>query len=216
MGFTTTSMAPPLPKANMKGDASQNPLKQASSSSAANTLHDTDNHPDRQERTRTSFASFKEERSAIAQSFVNSNVSSYARRGYAEDEAVIDSEFDDSRTSSPQSQSRNRSPVSQSRIAALRAMPADYKIELPFRPLTNPHSALLGVCPCEGFQGWKGINVRGKIASRSFGDLRVLRKRFEWDTEFGSPSKKIKTEVGPGCSRVESLPTEILGKLSST
>jgi hypothetical protein len=192
--------------------SNSNTMKDCPPSAMLKTPLENDTNSDRQERVRTSFASFKEDRSAIAQSFVDSKVSSYAHRGEAEDEAVV---FDDSRASSPapQSRSRNRSPLAKYRVAALKNMvSSEYRIDLPMSPLTHPHSELLGVCPCEGFQGWKGINVRGKLASRSFGDLRILKKRFEWDPEVEAPAKKIKAaHLGPGNSQLESLPIEILG-----
>jgi hypothetical protein len=46
--------------------------------------------------------------------------------------------------------------------------------------ITNPHSMLYGfVCPCYSFKGWKGISIKGRIASKSFGDLKGLGMRYD-------------------------------------
>ena len=141
---------------------------------------------DRQERT--SFASFKEDRSAIAQSFLDSKVSSYAR---ASEEAIDDSASEDSNLETEGHQS--------------------YPFNAPMA-LTNPYSMLNAfICPCEGFRGWKQITVGGRAASRSFGDLRILSKGFAWEL----PGNKQVTEKQPrneaGQSFLESLPVELLG-----
>jgi hypothetical protein len=77
------------------------------------------------------------------------------------------------------------------------------------RPLTNPASLLHGfVFPCDGFQGWKGIAVRGKKASRSFGDLHGLND-YGWKTL--SATKRRATVAGR--SRLEVLPAEVLAQI---
>ena len=141
---------------------------------------------DRQERT--SFASFKEDRSAIAQSFIDSKTSSYAR---GSEEAIDDSV------------SLENDALEQT---AYRAYPFNMSI-------TNPSSILHRfICPCEGFRGWKQITVGGRAASRSFSDLRILSKGFTWDaaTNNGAISKKPKNEAGQ--SMLERLPMELLSK----
>jgi hypothetical protein len=83
--------------------------------------------------------------------------------------------------------------------------------------MTNPHSALHGfVCPCDGFRGWKAIGIRGKVASKSFGDLRALGNRFDWDVkkDVGMPSvaKEEDGRYAAGQSPLEMLPMELLGE----
>ncbi|KAI1274454.1 hypothetical protein F5Y07DRAFT_390559 [Xylaria sp. FL0933] len=80
-------------------------------------------------------------------------------------------------------------------------------------PVTQPHSRLHGcwfpAVAADNFQGWKQISMKGKQASRSFGDLQALR--MVWSA---APTPK-KTEVPveaqriPGSSTLERLPIEI-------
>lgn len=65
--------------------------------------------------------------------------------------------------------------------------------------------------PCEGFRGWKGISVKGRLASRSYGDLRIFRG-FEWHTPTAA-TKREKVIPGPGHSTIERLPIEILNAI---
>src|SRR4051812_31699463 len=47
--------------------------------------------------------------------------------------------------------------------------------------MLNPQSSLHGlICPCDSFRGWKNISIGGKVASKSFGDLRRLASRWDW------------------------------------
>ncbi len=141
---------------------------------------------DRQERT--SFASFKEDRSAIAQSFIDSKVSSYAR---ASEEAIDDSASEE-----------NNFETEGHRASPYNAPMA----------LSNPCSMLNAfVCPCEGFRGWKQITVGGRAASRSFGDLRILSKGFTWDLPTSKQTTGKKPRNDAGKSFLESLPVELLG-----
>jgi hypothetical protein len=93
--------------------------------------------------------------------------------------------------------------------------------------LTNPHSMLHGfVCPCDSFKGWKGISVKGRIASKSYGDLKGLGMRYDWDTRggekmdvYGEEKKKkkivmVQGRYPAGQSPVERLPMELLGKFN--
>jgi hypothetical protein len=41
------------------------------------------------------------------------------------------------------------------------------------------------VRPCDSFKGWKGISIKGRIASKSFGDLNGLGMRYDWETRGG-------------------------------
>jgi hypothetical protein len=92
---------------------------------------------------------------------------------------------------------------------------ADGLVTPPSGPLTNPGSALHGfVCPCEGFRGWKAISIRGKIASKSFGDLRALGKGFDWDVKESKVARKrVEGRSEAGKSKLEMLPMELLGTL---
>ncbi|KAI1363224.1 hypothetical protein F5Y08DRAFT_329511 [Xylaria arbuscula] len=84
-------------------------------------------------------------------------------------------------------------------------------------PVTQPHSRLHGcwfpAVAADNFQGWKQIGVKGKQASRSFGDLQALR--MVWAT--APPPKKVKGPVEvqriPGDSRLERLPMEIKNQI---
>jgi hypothetical protein len=88
--------------------------------------------------------------------------------------------------------------------------------------MLNPYSALHGfVSPAEGFMGWKSISIRGKTASKSFGDLRGLAMKFKWDsdkkvekTEEKLDRKEVGGEYRSGQSPFEKLPTELLGECS--
>lgn len=141
---------------------------------------------DRQERT--SFASFKEDRSSVAQSFIDNKVSSYAR---ASEEAI-----DDSASEENDFETDGHQP---------------YPFNAPMA-LTNPCSMLNAfICPCEGFRGWKQITVGGRAASRSFGDLRILSKGFTWELPASKQTTGKKPRNEAGQSFLESLPVELLG-----
>jgi hypothetical protein len=141
---------------------------------------------DRQERT--SFASFTEDRSAVAQSFIDSKTSSYARPS----EDAIDDFV-----------SAENSPLEQGNCHGY-----PYNVSI-----TNPSSMLHGfVCPCEGFRGWKQISVGGRAASRSFSDLRIFTKGFTWDTPAKASTKSKKPRYEAGQSLLERLPVELLSK----
>jgi hypothetical protein len=76
-------------------------------------------------------------------------------------------------------------------------------------PVTHPNSKLLGYwTPADSFQGWKGIQVKGKLASKSFGDLQVLHQVFS--TPPPRPAKRGQNR--PGHAPIERLPTEILSE----
>jgi hypothetical protein len=136
---------------------------------------------------RESFASFKEDRSAIAQSFIDSKTSSYARNAEDDEEAIED-------TGSP-AECHDHSTY-------------------PFNiSVTNPQSQLHNgfICPCDGFRGWKAIPVGGRAASRSFSDLRLFSRRFSWEAPAKSESTlQKKAEIEAGQSRLEKLPIELL------
>jgi hypothetical protein len=141
---------------------------------------------DRQERT--SFASFKEDRNAVAQSFIDTKISSYAR---APEEAIDDSASEESNFDTDGHQ--------------------PYIFNAPMA-LTSPCSMLnTFICPCEGVRGWKQIAVGGRAASRSFSDLRILSKGFSWELPASKQTPETKPRNEAGQSFLESLPVELLG-----
>lgn len=128
--------------------------------------------------SRSSFSSIRENDSDLAQSFTSSKISSLT----GSQEAVEDL--------SPQRQAN--------------------MVETQFyRPVTRPDSKLLGyIAPADSFTGWKQINVRGKLASKSFGDLQALN--FSWTSTPKMPRKK--GTYPPGEAPIEKLPIELLSK----
>ena len=142
------------------------------------------NTPDR--ASRSSFSSIRENDSDLAQSFISSKVSSLT----ASEEAVEDHPSHDP----PSPRQANM-------------------VETHFyRPVTRPDSKLLGyIAPADSFTGWKQINVRGKLASKSFGDLQALN--FSWTSSPKMPRKK--GVYPPGEAPFEKLPIELLSRLPS-
>ncbi|PNH43613.1 hypothetical protein VD0004_g3917 [Verticillium dahliae] len=132
---------------------------------------------------RSSFSSIREDSCGPAQTFTSSKVSSYAT---GHENAILD----DSPTPSP---------------------PAIDMGEVQFLPpVTLPNSRLHGNWfPANNFKGWKQINVKGKTASRSFGDLQALH--MAWSTP-PAPSKG-KSKFGLGSAPIEKLPLELLGSI---
>ncbi|KAL2076231.1 hypothetical protein VTL71DRAFT_1174 [Oculimacula yallundae] len=145
---------------------------------------------------RASFSSTKESHmGGIAQTFTESKTSSYLRNEYVHDEDAI---FDDSSSGSI-------TPPQLLRTDSGRGM------------LTNPHSSLHNfVCPCDGFKGWKAISVRGRIASKSSGDLKGLA-RWDWDSNADTKMTRVTAKDNgrypAGKSPLESLPVELLGAI---
>ncbi|KAG9239520.1 hypothetical protein BJ875DRAFT_501373 [Amylocarpus encephaloides] len=148
---------------------------------------------------RESFSSIKEDDSGVAQTFTTTKTSSYLNQSYGpgtEDEEAIT----DGYITPPEGMSGLE---------------------------TQPPGMLHGfVCPCDGFQGWKGINLKGRIASKSFGDLRGLGHRWAWDTKttstglnvLSSPAEealvvKVKGVYPAGQAPIERLPMELLGSI---
>ncbi|QSZ29410.1 hypothetical protein DSL72_003924 [Monilinia vaccinii-corymbosi] len=156
---------------------------------------------------RTSFSSVKENTSGVPQSFTDSKVSSYLNYKVDGNETAIDdASSGDSRT-------------------PLEGLETDMQTFW----LANPHSTLHGfVCPCDGFRGWKQISVRGKVASKSYSDLRNINMRmgWGWDSDYEprfNPEPESKKETKPvveevrvgvaGKSPIEMLPAELLGAI---
>lgn len=138
--------------------------------------------------SRTSFASIREKDSDLAQTFSYSKLSSLLAS--ANEEAV-----EDYSTGSP-------------------TEPAMVETRF-FPPVTRPESKLQGYwSPADSFRGWKSIDVKGKLASKSFGDLQVLNTSWNRSANYGKvPSSK--GTYPPGQSPFEKLPIELLSKSSS-
>lgn len=138
--------------------------------------------------SRSSFASIRENDSDLAQTFSYSKLSSLLAS--ADDEAV-----EDYPTGSP-----TESAMVETRF---------------FPPVTRPGSKLQGYwSPADSFRGWKSIDVKGKLASKSFGDLQVLNT--SWNRS--ANHCKVPSTKGtypPGQSPFERLPIELLSKSSS-
>ncbi|KAH7367320.1 leucine rich repeat domain-containing protein [Plectosphaerella cucumerina] len=135
---------------------------------------------------RSSFSSIREESSGPAQTFTSSKVSSYLQ---GNEEAVLDSD-----------ESPSPSPPALDNMTEVQFLP----------PVTQPGSRLHGNWfPSDNFRGWKQINVKGKTASRSFGDLQALH--MAWSTP--PAPKKEKNRFAHGHAPIEKLPIEILGSI---
>lgn len=148
---------------------------------------------------RTSFSSVKETDTGIAQSFTESKTSSYLRNEFSFTNEVEGSEeavFEDG-------SSGGVTPENERERVLGKFIPGT---------LTNPESRLRGfVCPCDGFRGWKGISVRGRVASKSSGDLRALGN-WDWEIDSAKVKKVVEKEELAGKSPLESLPMELLGE----
>lgn len=169
---------------------------------------------DRDERS--SFASFKEDRGAVAQSFLDSPISSYALQC---DNAIDDdSEFDTSNTNSGAASpisATSSNPVDELVAQQKAKEKAEMGTKVLATPLTNPATNLHAfVCPADGFRGWKEIPVHGRLASRSFSDLRIFNNQgFTWEPKPIRPApKRTASRFAPGDAPFEKMPVEILSK----
>lgn len=161
--------------------------------------HSRPSTPDRV--SRSSFSSIREHESTLPQTFSHSKVSSYF--GADADEAIDDSPSTPVTPSSPPATPATPNPPAR----ALNMIQTQFQ-----PPVTHPNSRLLGYwTPADSFQGWKGIQVKGKLASKSFGDLQVLHHVFS--TPPPRPAKRGQNR--PGHAPIERLPTEILSKCFS-
>lgn len=145
--------------------------------------------------SRSSFSSIRENESVLPQDFSHSKVSSYHEPG--NEEAIEELEA----VAPLATETRHRA-----------APPPPHNINMiqtQFQPpVTHPHSKLVGYwTPADSFQGWKGIQVKGKLASKSFGDLQVLNN--VWTTPI-KPKFPKKGTYRAGQAPIERLPTEIL------
>ncbi|KAI1124182.1 hypothetical protein F5Y10DRAFT_280382 [Nemania abortiva] len=84
-------------------------------------------------------------------------------------------------------------------------------------PVTQPHSRLHGcwfpAVAANNFQGWKQIGVKGKPASKSYGDLQALRMVWSTAPTPKKPSAPVEVQRTPGDSPLERLPTEIKNQI---
>jgi hypothetical protein len=161
-------------------------------------LADENSRPGTPDRvSRSSFSSIREHDNILPQSFSQSKVSSYFNAD--SDEAAI---LDDPPTTPSPPVTPSASSTSSTRALNM--------IQTQFQPpVTNPNSKLLGYwTPADSFQGWKGIQVKGKLASKSFGDLQVLHQVFSSPPP--RPAKRGQNRSGD--APIERLPTEILSK----
>ncbi|KUI67694.1 hypothetical protein VM1G_03207 [Cytospora mali] len=130
--------------------------------------------------TRSSFSSIREDDTHLAQTFTASKVSSYTHQ---DDQAIQDNSPSDMGTM---------------------VQHAEF-----FPPVTRPYSRLHGNwSPAENFKGWKQINVRGRLASRSFSDLASLSLAWEF-----RPAPVRRPSKVTGDSPIERLPLELLSSI---
>lgn len=152
-----------------------------------NSGRDCDDHSPRDSvqnlNGRSSFSSIREDDTELAQAFTASKVSSYSHH---QEQAVDDSSL----------------PL------GTMVQHADF-----FPPVTRPDSRLHGNWfPADNFKGWKQINVRGRLASRSFNDLSALS--LSWTTHVVPAVKKRRSSANdPGQAPIERLPVEILSDI---
>ncbi|KAI1506118.1 hypothetical protein F5X99DRAFT_415418 [Biscogniauxia marginata] len=145
-----------------------------------------------EDSSRSSFSSVRE--TNLAQTFTSTKISSYSAEA---EEAVEDQ---------PLSSTMGSTKV-KTLEPSMKFMP----------PLTQPNSRLHGGwCPvvaADSFQGWKQIGVRGRLASRSFGDLQTFN--IVWSSPAPSPAPKARDpeRPRPGTAPIERLPAEILNQI---
>ena len=133
---------------------------------------------------RSSFSSVRENDDGLAQTFTRSKFSSYTNA--PEDVDVFD-ESPSLELSQP-----NFQP-----------------------PLTQPNSRLHGFWfPADSFRGWREIPLKGKKASRSFENLRSLYMSWSPPDTPVVEKKPVVTSYGTGQSPLETLPSEVLGRIS--
>ncbi|KAK4238455.1 hypothetical protein C8A03DRAFT_15093 [Achaetomium macrosporum] len=176
-----------VPKPRPTADPLQ-PLRSPEYKAMAADEHVWPHTPDR--ASRSSFSSIREDEDTLPQTFSRSKVSSYF--SLDSDEAIDDSS---SRPTTPRSRSGRGINMIQTQFQP---------------PVTHPNSKLLGYwAPADSFKGWKGIQVKGKLASKSFGDLQILHQVFS-----GPPPRPAQRgRYRPGDAPIERLPAEILSSI---
>ncbi|KAK4458118.1 putative F-box protein [Cladorrhinum samala] len=154
------------------------------------TMDSRSSTPDRV--SRSSFSSIRENESTLPQTFSSTKISSYLDHEDAIDDCPPPTP---SPTDSASSFNRDHKMIQTQTVTA------HFK-----PPVTHPNSKLLGYwTPADSFKGWKEIQVKGKISSRSFGDLQVLHQSFKL-----TPKPPKRTGPKPGEAPIERLPTEII------
>ncbi|KAK7977883.1 hypothetical protein PG988_005373 [Apiospora saccharicola] len=153
---------------------------------------------------RSSFSSVRENDSDLAQTFTSTKVSSYSQ---PPETVIVDDEHPPSSSSS--------SPLS-SPPPEMATITTTTRQFLP--PKTQPQSKLHGcwfpAVAADGFQGWKQIDVRGRQASRSFGDLQALRIVWSAPPASNKPTPtKVPGRPTAGQAPIERLPLELLGPI---
>lgn len=137
--------------------------------------------------SRSSFSSVRENDTDLVQAFTSTKVSSYER---PPEEALED----------------QASPSTEMSATSTQFLP----------PITQPQSRLHGcwfpAVAADGFKGWKQIDVKGRIASKSFGDLQALK--LVWSAPSTPPphQRKESGRALPGKAPIEMLPLELLGE----
>ncbi|KAF2964807.1 hypothetical protein GQX73_g8787 [Xylaria multiplex] len=153
----------------------------------------TSDSPAKSSSGRASFSSVREVDDNIAQAFSSTKISSYFREGA--DVAIVD----DNSSSNP--------PSAGLEMADTQFMP----------PVTQPHSRLHGcwfpAVAADNFHGWKQIGVKGKQASRSYGDLQALRMVWSTPSTPKKPKEPVEPRRVPGDSPLERLPMEIKNQI---
>ncbi|KAI0100686.1 hypothetical protein F4776DRAFT_516994 [Hypoxylon sp. NC0597] len=160
-------------------------LKQSPTPSLCDTMEQSGNSTPPDKSTRSSFSSVREvESSDLPQNFTSSKVSSYSK---LTEEAIDD-------------------------LPSPPAMATQTQFVPPItQPQSRLHGAWFPAVAADGFQGWKQIGVRGRQASKSYGDLQALK--IVWSTPAAPTKKKDPEKPGPGQSPIERLPAEILGQI---
>ncbi|KAF7539374.1 hypothetical protein G7054_g2136 [Neopestalotiopsis clavispora] len=185
--FSPSGLGPPEQSLGVPAELKTCPMPQA-----INKMSDTQHEQEEREISpetsgRSSFSSVRENDSDLAQTFTSTKVSSYSRE--PEEDAVEDLP----------------SPFDMATVTETQFRP----------PVTRPDSRLLGswlpAVAADGFQGWKQIDVRGKPASRSYGDLQALR--IVWSSPAAATKPKPSGLPVPGQSAIETLPLELLGTI---
>ncbi|KAH7021181.1 uncharacterized protein B0I36DRAFT_252846 [Microdochium trichocladiopsis] len=161
---------------------------------------------------RSSFSSVREDDAGLAQSFTSSKISSFSHLHLAADSSSGDeAAIDDS--SPPPSPPLSR-PASH-KLDTMATTTLTSTITHFQTPLTQPHSRLHGcwvpAVAADSFQGWKAIDVKGKLASRSFGDLQSLK--VVWSAPSTPKKPRSPGRPAPGTAPIERLPVEILGPI---
>ncbi|KAK4213219.1 hypothetical protein QBC37DRAFT_174889 [Rhypophila decipiens] len=145
--------------------------------------------------SRSSFSSLRENENTLTQDFTHSKLSSYVA---SDEEAVEDS------TTHHTTDPKPSPPINTRELDMIQT-------QTQFQPpVTKPNSRLLGYwTPADSFRGWKEIQVKGKFASKSFSDLKILNQ--SWSPP-PFPKKHVNKNRAnpPGEAPIERLPFEIL------